>query len=248
MKFGRYPQWITAIKDDECQEIGIEDVAYINEDKSHAHAYIDWDSNRDKKFFFKKSQISWQVLDESKDAVLVLSKYNIECKQFHDKDEPVVWEKSSLRKWLNEEFYNQAFNETEKAYILEKEIENEINPVSFIKSGGATKDKIFLLSFRDVFNVKYGFDGYIQQSKTREAKNTDWTRVMGALTNPEKGMGWWWLRNSGENSNSAGRIDYSGYIYFQGRPITEFGSVRPAMYLKKTALGVSDKAEIQKIR
>lgn len=180
--------------------------------------------------------MQWKILEETNDILFVLSQYGIECRQFHGKNVPTTWEDSDIRKWLNGTFLVRAFDETEQDCILEIEIENEFNPVSFVKCGAATRDKIFLLSFRDVLNVKYGFEGYVAQSYTREMKNTDWSRIRGALTNPEKGMGWWWLRNAGRDRTWAGRVDYSGFVYFDGRPVTEFGSVRPALYLDKTKL------------
>lgn len=200
------------------------------------HAYINWEQHKDDIYYFKSMPINWRVLEETDDTLFVLSEYSIECKQFNEKNEEVVWETSSLRKWFNEDFYVSAFSENEKECILEKEIQNEYNPVNFADGGAATRDKCFLLSYRDVLNTKYGFESYIISSITREAKNTDWTRVMGALTNPDQGMGWWWLCSPAMEFENNGRVDYSGYIYFVGKPVTMFGSVRPAMYLDKRKL------------
>lgn len=239
MELGKWPQW--QIKKEEMNteiggeyfEIGINDVAYINDNEEKRHAYINWEQHKNDIYYFKSTPIVWRILDETEDTLFVLSEYSIECKQFNEKEEPVVWESSSLRKWLNEVFFEQAFTEDEKECIIKKEIYNEYNPINQIDGGAATKDKVFLLSYRDVLNVKYGFEGYITSSVTREAKNTDWAKVMGALTNPEQGMGWWWLRSPAMEYKSSGRVDYSGYIYFIGKPVTMFGSVRPAMYLDK---------------
>lgn len=239
MQFGKYPQWIieqSEISGAEVEKyfkVGIDDVVYINNDETEKHVYIDWEQHKDDVFYFKDEPIVWRVLEETEDTLFVLSEYNIECKQFHQNEESVVWENSSLRKWLNNEFYYRAFNNEEQECILEIVISNEFNPVYFAKGGRETQDKIFLLSFRDVLNTKLGFESYIPHSVTREAKNTDWVRIMGALTNPEKGMGWWWLRSPGENNLYTGRCDYSGAIYFSGLPITMFGSIRPVMYLDK---------------
>ena len=240
MKLGRYPQWSIEKDAMDCKEdyytLGINNIAYINDDENKKHAYINWEEHKDDTYSFKSTPIEWRILEEEEDRLLVLSEYNIECKQFHDKEEPVIWENSSLRKWLNTTFLENAFDIRERECILESEIINEWNPVCFVQGGDITKDRIFLLSFRDVMNVKFGFESYITSSQTREAKNTDWTKVMGALTNPEKGMGWWWLRSSGQDCQFGGRVDYSGHVFFIGKQATLWGGVRPAMYLDKKKL------------
>lgn len=240
MRLGMYPQWLAEkeedFRDEKCYKIGMEDVSFINEDESHNHAYVNWKEHKNDIFYFKSSPIEWRILEEEEDRLLVLSEYSIECKQFHEKEEPVTWEQSSLRKWLNGDFFENAFHVRERECILESEIINEWNPITFVQGSDMTKDRIFLLSFRDVMNTKYGFESYIASSDTRESKNTDWAKIMGALTNPEKGMGWWWLRSAGQNHRFAGRVDYSGHIYFTGLHGTLWGGVRPAMYLDKKKL------------
>lgn len=266
IKFGMYPQWEISkneLNGDpdgvEYFKIGIDDVAYINDIEEKRLAYIDWEKQKDKTYYFKKTPIEWRVLEENEETLFVLSEYCIECKQFHEKGVPVIWEKSSIRKWLNDEFFSMAFNDDERDCILETEIMNECNPISFTSNGGTTREKVFLLSFREVLNSKFGFESYIMESSTRQAKNTDYARVMGALTNPEMGTGWWWLRNPGMTPaegehvqiNGAGiylinkpkmypvqsgRVDSSGTVFFTGKPIYVFGSVRPAMVLDKRRL------------
>lgn len=267
IEFGMYPQW--EINENEFKEeldgkehfkVGIKDVAYINDVEEKWFAYIDWEKQKDKVYYFKRSPIKWRVLEETEETLFLLSEYSIECKQFHEKDEPTIWEKSSIREFLNHDFIMTAFNDDERECILETEIMNEYNPISFTQNGEPTREKVFLLSFREVLNPRYGFDSYMMESSARQAKNTDYARVMGALTNPEMGTGWWWLRNPGMSPldgeqvqiNGAGiyligkpgmlpvqsgRVDSSGTVFFNGKPVNVFGSVRPAMILNKKKLG-----------
>lgn len=267
IKFGMYPQWEidkNSLDGDpdgmEYFKIGIGDVAYINDIEEKWFAYIDWEKQKNKVYYFKRTPIEWRVLAENDETLFVLSEYCIDCKQFNEQAVPVIWEKSTIRKWLNDEFFFRAFNDNERGCILETEIENECNPISFTPNGGRTREKVFLLSYREVLNSKFQFESYMMASSTRQAKNTDYARVMGALTNPEMGTGWWWLRNPGMTPvegehvqiNAAGnylinkpemvpvqsgRVDSSGAVYFTGKPIHVFGSVRPAMVLDKKGLG-----------
>lgn len=227
IKFGMYPQWEISEKELSAEpdgvveyfKIGVDDVAYINDVEEKWFAYIDWEKQRDKVYYFKRTPIEWRVLEETEETLFVLSEYCIECKQFHEKNEPIIYEKSSIRKWLNNKFFHAAFNDDERECILETEIMNEYNPISFTQNGGATREKVFLLSYREVLNPKYGFESYMMESSTRRAKNTDYARVMGALTNPEMGTGWWWLRNPGMSPVEGEPVQINGAgIYLINKP------------------------------
>ena len=67
------------------------------------------------------------------------------------------WETCDLRKWLNGEFYKNAFNVTEKAAIRQYGVENLENPLTGTYAGRATLDYIYLLSVDEILNPKYGF-------------------------------------------------------------------------------------------
>ena len=68
--------------------------------------------------------ICWDVLDKDGDAVLLISHDVIAYQRFSDSSKCVVWEDSLIRTWLNEEFYAEAFDETEQASIRETTLEN----------------------------------------------------------------------------------------------------------------------------
>lgn len=58
-----------------------------------------------------------------------------------------------MRKWLNEEFYNEAFSSNDKSIIRLTDLENESNPKSNISGGNNTTDRVFILSYGEA--VKY---------------------------------------------------------------------------------------------
>ena len=82
-----------------------------------------------------KDPIEWLVLDNQGNKALLLSKYILNFDFYNKNNSNVKWENSTIRKWLNNEFYNSAFSDTEKISII-----NNI-------------DKAFLLSLDDC--VKY---------------------------------------------------------------------------------------------
>lgn len=94
--------------------------------------------------------IEWIILEKKENAVLLLSKYIIDCKPFYhidienidnidldlkEKFKDVNWNNSTLREWLNEDFLNESFNDKERRLILSTHLE-DIN----------TDDKIFCLN------------------------------------------------------------------------------------------------------
>ena len=109
--------------------------------------------------------IEWLALDYDKvnNRVLLLSKDIIDSRCYQDisedefddmfySDNPIklTWENCSLRNWLNNEFYNTAFNDNEKQRILVMNIANNDNIDTGAKSGVNTYDKVFLLSIDEM--------------------------------------------------------------------------------------------------
>lgn len=87
----------------------------------------------------------WIVLDKSEDKLLLMSRKEIDKKCFSKKvyDGKITWEKSDVRKWLNETFYYDGFTMEERKIILTSQITN--NAV-----GADTEDRVFLLSCDEV--------------------------------------------------------------------------------------------------
>lgn len=58
--------------------------------------------------------IEWQVLAIENGRALLLSRYGLATKMFHNTPSEVTWENSDLRTWLNGSFYESSFTSTEK--------------------------------------------------------------------------------------------------------------------------------------
>jgi len=177
----------------------------------------------------------WRVLDVQGDKALILSDRIIETRKYHEKLEPVTWELSSIRRYLNEEFYN-AFNQDEQAKIVPLKIYNYENPWFATDSGGDTTDYIFLLSVDGVVkyfgdsrqlrsrnaNTKYFIDDHFNGA--RRAVDTDGNAIS------------WWLRTAGNNTNFAVNVTKDGRVAvggdFVNRNLAPGGGVRPALWLK----------------
>ena len=61
--------------------------------------------------------IEWLILDENGNGTLLISRYVLDCVQYNTIDTEVTWETCTLRSWMNNDFYNAAFDDGEKASI-----------------------------------------------------------------------------------------------------------------------------------
>ena len=126
--------------------------------------------------------IEWIVLDRDGSNLLVISRYGLEnhCFDANCSD----WENSELRRWLNNEFFEKAFSDTDRA---------RISPCG--------DDKVFLLSEGEAIRV-------FNSDKDRECRPTDYALECGAYE--YNGNCCWWLRSS--RGNNAACVYTKGFI------------------------------------
>lgn len=183
--------------------------------------------------YYKKEPIKWRVLSVDGNDALIVADQNMDTQPFHNQNcSEISWEGSSIRQWLNNDFYSTAFIEEEQNAILSTTVSTEDNPQYGTANGGDTTDKLYLLSAEEVRNKNYGFAMYHEKdSQTRQVKNTAYADAKGAWAD-DAGNGWWWQRSLGSfpfnavYTGSGGVVDCSGYIV-----VNEGGGVRPAMHL-----------------
>lgn len=94
-----------------------------------------------------KDPIQWIVIDADDEKLLLLSEKCLDCKKYDDntnKGGSITWEQSSIRSWLNDEFYTDAFSAEEKDRIILSEVDNSDNTSAV--DGQITLDRVFFLS------------------------------------------------------------------------------------------------------
>ena len=183
--------------------------------------------------YYKKEPIKWRVLSVDGNDALIVADQNLDTQPFHNENcSEISWEDSSIRQWLNNDFYSTAFIEEEQNAIFSTTVSTENNPQYGTTNGADTTDKLYLLSAEEVRNKSYGFAMYHEMnSQTRQARNTAFAAAKGAWAD-EAGNGWWWQRSLGSfpfnavYAGSEGAVDCSGFIV-----VNEGGGVRPAMHL-----------------
>ena len=106
-----------------------------------------------------------------------MSNDSIGTQSYNDSSTSVTWETCALRGWLNETFVNEAFSELEQEAIIETQIDNPDNEKFGTFGGRPTKDKIWLLSTREVY--KYFTKDFSENSNFEGWKKTCWLRTPG---------------------------------------------------------------------
>ena len=182
----------------------------------------------------KKTPVEWQVLAVEDDRMLVLSRYCLEAVTYHDKGaKPMTWERSDIREYLNDDFYNAAFSADEKQRILKVQLENY--GTGSVSGGNNTWDRVFLLSIDEL-------ETYLPSKSSRAAGATSYAVSQGAYL--QNGKVWWWLRSPGYKTDGNvaraagvygdGTIDDSGTtVNFTNKKQPRNG-MRPAMWIDIT--------------
>lgn len=184
---------------------------------------------------WKKELVEWRVLSVDGDDAFLLADKNLDCELYNTTNKAVTWDTCSLRKWLNQEFYNEAFSDSEQAAVMETKVVNADNPEYGTTGGNDTTDRIYLLSLDEVENADYGF----VSNSVRESKNTDYAKCNYA------GGGWWWLRSPGDSSSDASDVDHRGDVYWAGRSVNSiYHTVRPALHLNLSSSSWSKSGKV----
>ncbi|NMC57169.1 MAG: hypothetical protein GYA50_08120 [Eubacteriaceae bacterium] len=169
-----------------------------------------------------KGEISWRVLTVDERKALLISDKSLECMEYSD-DVTVTWEVSSIRKWLNNEFFNNTFSEEEQKKILPMQLHTEdTNKYKSATKGSDTVDKVFLLSENEL-NL------YLPNKTDRLTKPTEYAKSKHKYGHYEYATYDWWLRTYNTYEKNAAYVSTGGYISYYNRDSRD---VRPAIWVK----------------
>ncbi|MCM3748828.1 DUF6273 domain-containing protein [Paenibacillus pasadenensis] len=187
-----------------------------------------------------KTPIRWIVLQNRGTELFLLSERILDCKRYHSEFTDTSWQECDLRKWLNDGFYNTAFNEDEKSLIK----------TTLCTGNGEgspdTEDNVFLLSVEEAqeWTVKAEQAGL---SVRRRTIGTDFSKVKKndgcylyvydkkveadyiVEDGAAYGCSWWWLRTQDNRSSRAYFIGPRSSIRSYARVNLARDGVRPAL-------------------
>ncbi len=189
-------------------------------------------------YWFEYEPIEWRILDASQN--LIMSEMLLNSIAFNDYVYYVEgteitygdsshtfycnnYVKSSIRTWLNNGFFDLAFDSSEKSRIITTSLDNG--------SDGTADDRIFLLSYSDSMNTAYGFSASSNVDRSRMAEGTDYAKCQGLWVDEESGYSYCRLRTQGQKSFFTCDIKYDGSVHDDYRPFATGCGVRPVMRL-----------------
>lgn len=164
------------------------------------------------------SSREWIVIVEDNNRKLLLSKYTLGWKRFDEipanvSSKKTTWENCTLRTWLNDSYYNNSFNDSEKEIIQTSVILTPDNTYFPADGGKDTKDKVFLLSIDEALT-------YLSTKKDRIAESTEGYNKT------------WWLRTPSTNNEYIAYVNMEGQVNVEGDSVL-YGScdVRPVLWV-----------------
>ena len=171
-----------------------------------------------------KEEIEWRVLAKENNQLMIISDKALDCQPYNTAHTNVTWESCTLRKWLNEFFFNAAFSTEEQEKILDTNVSADNNPKYSIDPGNATIDKVFLLSVTEA-------EKYFASDSVRQCKPTAYAVENGAYENGS-GNCWWWLRSPGYTQSRTATVYVDGSVTYGGGYVhSNVGCVRPALWV-----------------
>lgn len=171
--------------------------------------------------------IEWFVMGEDDGLLLLLSKNVLDSVPYHETAENVTWADCTLRNWLNETFYPDAFSQDEKTLVAKSVVTTADNPASHAKGGEKTEDYVFILSFNELL-VCSAVNPSMEEIS---AAPTRYAIAQGVEYNSDWKSASWWIRMPGMDQSCAGYCDVTGSPLYNC-PVSRKGlGVRPAIWV-----------------
>ena len=187
---------------------------------------------QDNNFDNGKEPIEWIVLQRNEKTVLLKSKYALDAKAYNEGRDDTTWEECSLRHWLNEDFFNEAFDQHETSVIMTVEVDNSRKQENkkWKTSGEAnTQDKVFLLSYTEARN-------YFDSDYARRMEATPYAKSNNVYLDGKNGRTFWWLRSPGFDHKNAAYVNDNGLVLYYDHVYDERIGVSPVLWLNLESL------------
>ena len=202
-----------------------------------------------------KEDIEWIVLEKNENKFLLISKYILDKIQYDEEHGFNDWNNSTLRNWLNSNFYEETFDEEEKSIIVRNNYPNYAIVYGVSKltkknayEGYSSDDLVSILGFHEAtkyFGNISDPDEKENDNKKVVAKPTPYARRevgqhkitidIDKSNRWNKGCAPYWLRSlfavfSRNETNSAAKIAYDGTLTYDIFN-EEYTGVRPIILI-----------------
>ena len=186
---------------------------------------------QDNNFSNGKEAIEWIVLAKDGNELLLISDKALDCQPYNKSWGDVTWETCSLRKWLNQDFLDVAFSDSEKDKISTVAVPATNNQKYHTNAGNSTRDKVFILNIDEA-------EKYFETDESRRCAPTDYAVAQGASMDNfytaygQESTTCWLLRSPGESQEKATSVTFAGSIAFSGNSGVADDCVRPAIWIE----------------
>ncbi len=177
-------------------------------------------------YWFKFEPILWRIVAEANGEATLVCEMLIDSQEYyhstssHTVNGTTVYANnyaySNIRAWLNDSFYETAFNELERELILLTAVDNSVASTGYSSNSYAcadTEDYIYLLSYKEATT-------YFTSDADRQKQTTDYAQCQGAWTSTSSsyaGNGYWWLRSPDRTYSY-----YARSVYYDGRAGSDY--------------------------
>lgn len=171
-------------------------------------------------YWFRFDPIEWKLLSSSNGDWVLVSNMILDSQEFSTTSDlnyhgddllyPNNYAKSSIRSWLNNNFYNTAFSELEKQIIQSSNVSNDIDSQGELYSNiryvcENTKDKVFLLSVEEL-TTYYGKTQQDEYHMNRFKESTSYAMIQGLNDYS------WWTRSPYNIGSKSAQVVSGGTI------------------------------------
>ena len=203
-------------------------------------------------YYFKYEEIKWDILEDNGSKLKIISSYILDSQEYNQTeiDQKYIensglyvnnYELSFIRKWLNDSFYNLAFNSFEKEMVLKMEIDNsgkisttDINDAA----SNNTFDYVSLLSYTESYEYYTYEEGhYYCKEDEKRSSGTDYAFSQGLYLSTLSYSNYRLRTPSPYQVNHSYYVDYDGAVHGDGNMFkcyvsdTSFG-IRPVITIK----------------
>lgn len=189
---------------------------------------------QDGNIFNGPESIEWYVINNDNGAAILYSVYCLDCQPYHDDSsnlKNINWSTCSLRSWLNDEFYNDAFSDEEKEFVAlnsvteEKSTEFDETTTDYVQLPNAGNVSGFFWGEKE--NMIAEFTEYAEKKYSSAYHGRYWTRELAEDSGP----------GYGTVIDADGKVIGSSYYWMgsqagTGVPLSEIYGVRPIIMIR----------------
>lgn len=192
--------------------------------------------------YFRFDPIRWRVLEETDGRSLLFSVKALDAVPYNESHSDTYWSDSYIRTWLNGEFYDMAFSDSDKNRIMLTDLNNEKNFYFGTCCGEDSRDKVFLLSETETFStdqaIVHGFCKCDSGGDTaRSIPSSTYAKCKGAWwssLDATAGNCFWFLRTNGYTASNVVYVGDNGDTFNRGISVMcNDAGIVPAIWIEE---------------